>query len=304
MNTITIGRDGPTSSRIVHGCMRLSGDGSREAHRKAMTALETAVESGINHFDHADIYGNGSCEMLFGEFLTSNPGLRDNLIITSKCGIRSSDMPQKGDPRRYDLSASHIINSVDGSLRRLRIERLDILLLHRPDHLMDPGETAGAFERLHNAGKVSHFGVSNFSTSQVNMLLKYSSYPLLINQVEFNIHRISPLNDGILDQCIEKDISPQSWCPMGGVAYPAWGNTLTEHQTGLIHAELEAQAERYECDKSMIILAWILRHPARILPITGTMSPDRIRNAVNSVDLPYSRNDWYSLLDARAGSLP
>jgi predicted oxidoreductase len=298
---------GPTmlqSSRVVHGCMRMVGDGSVEAKRKAFAAMEAAVECGINHFDHADIYGRGACESLFGEFLRAHDGLRERLILTSKCGVRFKGDPDEAAPARYDFSAAHIERSVEGSLSRLGIGQLDILLLHRPDFLMNPPEIAEAFTRLHQAGKVAHFGVSNFSPSQVSMLQQACPFPLVMHQVEFNIHRVAPLYNGELDQCMERNIGAQSWCPLGGVAYPAWGSTLTDEQHSVIREELESQARRYGCPPETLMLAWILFHPANIFPVIGTTNAERVREAVNALDIPYTREDWYRLLIARVGKLP
>ncbi len=303
MQTLPLGSSPLLSSRIVHGCMRLAGDGSANARRKGLAALEAAVAAGINHFDHADIYGGGSCERGFREFLAADSRLRERLILTSKCGIRGANDPFPGAPARYDFSAGHLLKSVDGILDRLGIAQLDILLLHRPDSLMNPEAVAGAFDQLHRSGKVAHFGVSNFSTSQVRLLQAFSDYPLIINQVEFNIHRIAPLEDGVLDQCLELGMAPQSWCPLGGVAYPAWGNTFTPEQQHCIQEELRRQAAVYGCDPSAVILAWILLHPARIFPVIGTMTAARVQACVQAIDLPYTREDWYRLLEARKGAV-
>ena len=285
---------------MVHGCMRLAGDGSADARRRGWLALEAAVEAGINHFDHADIYGRGACESLFGEFLAAHPGLRKNLILTSKCGILlPGSKDNDDDVERYDSSSSHIQESVDGILARLGVEQLDVLLLHRPDYLINPQEVATTFARLHESGKVAHFGVSNYSVSQVDLLQSALPFPLVMNQVEFNIERVAPLDDGVLDQCMAKGMTFQSWCPLGGVAYPAWGSTLSVDVQERIRDELARQATVYACDPTDVILAWILFHPAGILPIIGTMNADRIRQAVRALDLPYTRRDWYRLLHAR-----
>ncbi|MCF7838025.1 MAG: aldo/keto reductase [Candidatus Marinimicrobia bacterium] len=298
---------GPTalrSSRLVHGCMRLVGDGSAAARARGLAALEAAVEVGINHFDHADIYGRGASEALFCEFLAAHPGLRGDLIITSKCGVRRADDPQAGAPARYDLSAAHMESAVEGILTRLGLEQIDILLLHRPDYLMDPDEIAGVFARLHGAGKVAHFGVSNLSPSQLEMIRQVSPFPLVMHQVEFNLHRVAPLTDGVLDQCRRRGITPQAWCPLGAVAYPAWGSTLSPAQTERLRGELERQAGVYGSPPAGIALAWILRHPAGVLPVIGSMSPAHIRDAVAALDLAYTREDWYRLLEARQGKVP
>ncbi len=299
MQTTAIGTTPLKSSRIVHGCMRLRGDNSPEARERGKQAVRAAIECGINHFDHADIYGGGECERIFAEVLREEPGLRDRLILTSKCGIRPANTPHQGAPARFDFSRDHILRAVEGSLERLGIETLDILLLHRPDYLGDPEEVASAFDSLHEAGKVRYFGVSNFSASQVDLLKAFCDQPLVMNQVEFNIHLTAPLENGVLDQCMRERITPEAWCPLGGVAYPAWHNTFTTEKQEEINQEIDAQAKRYGCSATTLILAWILRHPSGILPILGSMNAERIRDSMQALDLDYTREDWYHLLEVR-----
>jgi predicted oxidoreductase len=301
MKRIRLGASELESSRLVYGCMRITGDGSTSDRARGKQALRAALEAGYNHFDHADIYGNGACEALFGELLREEPGVRDELIITSKCGIRGSNEPEAGDPQRYDFSFEHIVRSVEGSLERLGTDRLDLLLLHRPDYLFNAAEVATAFESLAEKGMVRHFGVSNFTPSQVELLQAQCDAPLLVNQVEINIHRLDALEDGTLDQCQQHRISPQAWCPLGGVAYPAWGSTLTPGDEQRIAGELEQQAERYGVEPWLVMLAWLLKHPAGILPIVGSTTPERIAAAPRALTLDYRREDWYRLLEARRG---
>ena len=170
METVKIGKSDVVSSRLVYGCMRITGDNTDESWEKGKTAVRTAIAEGYTHFDHADIYGAGRSEELFAEVLRESPGVRDSLLITSKCGIRRSGFPGKNDPVRYDFSKEYIIRSVEGSLNRLGTDYLDLLLLHRPDYLFDPEEVVEAFQELLSAGKVRHFGVSNFRPSQVSLL--------------------------------------------------------------------------------------------------------------------------------------
>ena len=296
MQKIRLGKTNLESSRLVHGCMRISGD-----PEKGKKAILAAYDAGYNHFDHADIYGGGKSEALFGEVLKEQPGMRDRLIITSKCGIRGSDTPEQGDPSRYDFDADYILSCVEGSLQRLNIETLDILLLHRPDYLFQAQEVAGAFDKLYSSGKVRHFGVSNFRPSQVSLLQTATNFPLIMNQVEINIHNIDSIEDGTLDQCQENGITPEAWCPMGGVAYPAWGSTFTPEDERRIKHEFKRQSEAYGVESTQIMLAWLLRLPSKVLPIVGTTTPDRIRAAADALALDYSREDWYRLLEARNG---
>ena len=302
MKTTRLGKDEPTVSRLGYGCMRIAGDGGADAAARGKRAVHAAVEAGYTLFDHADIYGNdGGSERLFGTLLKESPGLRDRIVLTSKCGIRGAGNPDPDAPTRYDFSADHILRSCEGSLQRLGVETLDLLRLHRPDYLMDPAEVAVAFDALHAAGKVRHFGVSNFSPSQVRMLQAACDRPLLVNQIEVNIHRLEAFEDGTLDQCIELGITPEAWCPLGGVAYPAWGSTLTDADRHRIEDELNQQSRRYDAPPSVVILAWLLRHPAGMIPLIGSTTPERIREATRALALDYTREDWYRLLEARRG---
>jgi predicted oxidoreductase len=302
MQTITLGSSGLESSRLVYGCMRIAGSGSQDDLDKGRRALHAAVDAGYTQFDHADIYGSGLCETLFGEFLRDNPGVRERIIVTTKCGIRMAGDPDEHAPGRYDFSARHITTSVEGSLRRLGIERIDLLLLHRPDYLFRAHEVAVTLEALKASGAVANFGVSNFSPSQVDLLRSAVGDALLVNQVEINLHNISALTDGTLDQCQRLGMTPQAWCPLASVAYPAWGNTFTEHDERRIRAELERQGEKYEAEDWIVALAWLLKHPAGISPVIGSTTPGRIEAAKQALDLEYERVDWYRLFEARNGA--
>ena len=282
--------------------MRIAGDNSAAERERGTQAIQAAIECGYNHFDHADIYGGGACEELFGEVLRESPGLREDIILTSKCGIRLDDSPLSGDPKRYDFSSDYILASVDGSLERLGVDYLDLLLLHRPDYLFDAGEVGHTFRLLHDAGKVRHFGVSNFRPAQVALLQAHCPWSLLVNQVEINVHNIDALSDGTLDQCQLHSITPQAWCPLGGVAYPAWGNTFTADDETRIAGELERQSGAYGEEAWLIMLAWLLKHPAGIVPVIGTTTPARIAAARRALNIEYRREDWYRLLEARNGS--
>ncbi|MDH3415160.1 MAG: aldo/keto reductase [Gammaproteobacteria bacterium] len=301
MDVIPIGQSKLRSSRLAYGCMRISGDGSQDDRDKGKAAVHAAVDAGYSLFDHADIYGNGACEELFGEVLRESPRTRQQILITGKCGVRFPVGPDDDAPARWDLSNEHIIRSVEGSLGRLGIEQLDLLLLHRPDYLMHTAEVAEAFSALKSSGKVGHFGVSNFSTSQVDLLQSAIPDPLLINQVEINVHNISALSDGVLDQCLRLGMTPQAWCPIAGVAYPAWGNTFSDEDDIRIRQELGRQSEIYGVDDWIIALAWLLKHPAMISPIIGSTNPSRIAAATAALDVDYGREDWYRLIEARNG---
>ena len=302
MQTIALGSSGLESSRLVYGCMRIAGSGSQDDLDTGRRALRAAVDAGYTQFDHADIYGNGLCETVFGAFLRDNPGVRERIIVTTKCGIRMAGDPDEDAPGRYDFSARHITASVEGSLRRLGIERIDLLLLHRPDYLFRASEVAVTLEALKASGAVANFGVSNFTPSQVDLLQSAIGEKLLVNQVEINLHNISAFTDGALDQCQRLGMIPQAWCPLAGVAYPAWGNTFAAPDERRIRAELDRQCEKYRVEDWVVALAWLLKHPAGISPIIGTTRPERIEAAKQALDLKYERVDWYRLLEARNGS--
>jgi len=287
LKTIPLGQTGLQASRLAYGCMRLDGETAKHA-------VMAAFDAGYTLFDHADIYGSGACEVLFGEVLRESPGLRDKILIQSKCGVRK-------DPARYDFSSDYIVQSVEGSLNRLGVEQLDLFLLHRPDYLMCAGEVADAFAALKSSGKVAHFGVSNFSTSQVDLLQSALTEPLLVNQVEINLHNIDAFENGVLDQCQRSGMIPQAWCPLAGVAYPAWENTFTDADESRIRAELERQSATYGAEDWVVALAWLLRHPAMISPLIGSTRPSRIEAATTALHINYTREDWYRLLEARQG---
>ena len=307
METLNIGKSDLRSSRLVYGCMRMAGDhtlpnyNAQESFTVGKNAIRVAIDQGYNHFDHADVYGGGQCETLFAEALEEIGSAREHLIITSKCGCRGKGNPNKNDPARYDFSKDYMLSSVEGSLSRLKVDYLDVLLLHRPDYLFDAEEVATIFQQLLDSGKVLYFGVSNFRPSQVSLLQSFCSMPLVANQIEINIHNMNALLDGTLDQCQQLNITPQAWCPMGGVVYPAWGNTFTEKDEHRIKAEFDYQAKKYNTENWIIMLAWLLKHPAKVTPIIGSTNPSRIKLAKHAFELPYTREDWYRLLEARNG---
>ena len=279
--------------RLGYGCMRIAGDKAR-----GRAAVLAAYEAGYRLFDHADIYGGGACESLFGEILREVSGMREAIVLQGKVGIRPG---MAGKPGQYDFSCEHLLTAVEGSLRRLGVDRLDLLLLHRIDLLADPDEVAAVFEALVAAGKVAAFGLSNALPAQWRMLAARTRVPLVVNQVEINLDRIDGLIDGTLDQCLELGVSPQAWCPIGGVGYQAWGRFASPAQWRLVEAELDRQASRLGTDRVGINLAWLLKHPSRIMPLIGSTTPERIVSALGSVRLAYGRDDWYALYESRRG---
>jgi predicted oxidoreductase len=307
MKTQIVGKSALTSSRLAYGCMRINAWQSREQLTPAQeaagrAAILAAWEAGYTHFDHADIYGNGVCEEIFGRVLKDVPGMRDQIVLASKCGIRWRGDPDDSAPHRWDFSRQHIMRSCEGSLGRLGTDRIDLYMLHRPDYLADPQEIAAAFSDLKQQGKVLHFGVSNFRPSTLAMVQRACPMPLAVHQVEVHLGRLDCLEDGTLDQCLENSITPVSWGPLaGGLLGGAGSLDPADPRAAGLHALLEvldAMAGKYGVSRAVISLAWLLRHPSRIIPIVGSANPDRIREAAKADTIELSREDWYSLLAA------
>ncbi len=314
MNTVRIGQTGLLTSRLAYGCMRIAGtrnpkeiDGKkREA---AHTAVIAAYEAGYTLFDHADIYSQGAGETLYGEVLAQVPAMRRECIVATKCGIRWASDGGSQAPHRYDLSAAHILWSCEQSLRRLTLDTIDIYQLHRPDVLMDPDEIGEAFMKLHAAGKVRYFGVSNFLPSAVAALSSGLPFPLVVNQVEIHPGRLDPFVDGTLDQCLEQGLTPLAWSPLGGGLFGEGGRVPDDHpqREGLekLLRELDDVAASHQVTRTEATLAWLMKHPSGIVPIVGSVNPERIRQAAKADDIELSREEWYRVyLAARMKPLP
>ncbi|WP_010094512.1 aldo/keto reductase [Ornithinibacillus scapharcae] len=310
-----------TTSRLILGFMGFGGDWDRTPYSKkdvlkAEKAIDTALSNGITMFDHADIYRSGKAEKVFGEILKSRPELRGNVVLQSKCGIRFADGK---NPGRYDFSKNHILNSVDGILNRLNTEYLDILLLHRPDPLMEPEEVAEAFETLKVSGKVRHFGVSNMSGSQIQFLNAYCSQPMVVNQLNMSLKQIDWLDqgvlvnqkegtgvnfpDGTLEYCRLNNVQIQAWGPLANGMYSGRASdNLSESDLATIEL-VEKLATEKETSTEAIVLGWLMRHPAMIQPVIGTTNPERIakcQDAIRQAEL-MTREEWYSLYVASRG---
>ncbi|MCE9603784.1 MAG: aldo/keto reductase [Planctomycetia bacterium] len=308
MPTNPIGPSSLSSSRLAYGCWRLAETESR-AEEVGRPALIAAVEAGYTLFDHADIYCAGRSESLFGRLLRDMPGLRERITIATKCGIRPAGMPNADAPYRYDASAEHIVGSCEGSLRRLGIETIDIYQLHRPDYLMHPEEVAAAFDRLRSAGKVREFGVSNFRPSQVSVLKKALPFPLIVQQIEISLACLTPLEDGTLDQCLVERLTPLAWSPLGGGLLGGGSHKLLPAQEAYeveaVNIALDATARELGCSRAVVALAWLLKHPAGIVPIVGSTDPVRIREAAWTPNVELTRDQWYRLFAAaRPSRLP
>ncbi len=308
-------------SKVAYGCMGIGGswDDSPLTDKvitKAAEAITTALENGINFFDHADIYKKGKSELVFGKILKEMKNIRDKIIIQSKCGIRFKGNPNPNSPGRYDFSYEHIINSVDNSLKRLGTEYLDILLLHRPDPLMEPEEVAKAFDEVRKKGKVRYFGVSNFNGNQISLLQNSLDNPLVVNQIEISLLHHHVINDGILanqlsgnyaaatgilDYCKLNKIQVQAWSPvaLGKIFNPVPDSDEKEKQ---LANQISIYAEEKRTSKEAIALAWLLKHPVGIQPVIGTTNPERIKNSCLADDIELSREEWYTLFTIARGA--
>ncbi|GAA3438075.1 aldo/keto reductase [Kutzneria kofuensis] len=304
---------------LIYGCMGLGGTWDDAPFTAADVdlaerAVHAALDIGISWFDHADIYRNGKAEQVFGEVLRRDPALRDRVRIQTKCGIR---LGENGLQAYYDLSKAAILQRVDGSLRRLGVERVDVLLLHRPDPLMDPVEVADAYGELRAAGKVGALGVSNMSAAQMSLLQRHLDEPLAANQLEMSLHRRDWLEAGVLVNHPEgSGLSfPEGtveYCRANGVRIQAWGSLAQGIYSGARRSE--ADNEAYELVNAMaaekgttaeaIVLGWLMRHPARIEPVLGTANPDRIRACGDAAAQAAAMTnvEWYRLWTAARGN--
>jgi predicted oxidoreductase len=258
--------------------------------------IEQAIELGITSFDHADIYGGYGVEPEFGEALAASPGLRERLQIVTKCGIKLVSTARPAHAiKSYDSSRAHVLASVDQSLRALRTDRIELLLIHRPDLLMDPDELAATFGDLRAAGKVLHFGVSNHSPSQFALL--HRRLPLFTHQIELSPLRMGALTDGALDQAVDLQLPPMIWSPLAG------GQLLTaqDEQAQRVRPVLETLARAWSVSAATMAYAWVRRHPSRPIPITGSRRIEALREAVASLDVRLSAEDWYRVWQASMG---
>lgn len=297
MQRISISPEGPEFSRIALGMWRLNDWNMNTA--ELVRFIETALELGITTFDHADIYGLYTVEEMCGKALKEQPGLRAKMEIVTKCGIRlvSENQPENTF-HAYDTSRNHIIKSAELSLKNLSTDYLDVLLIHRPDPLMDADEVAAAFLHLRKSGKVRHFGVSNFTPFQFELLQSRLDFPLVTNQVEVSVMKMDAMHDGTLDQCQKMRVSPMAWSPLGG------GNLFTGdgEQEQRLRDELQKIGEELGgAAIDQVALAWLLKHPSKIIPMLGTGNVDRIRGAAGALDLELSRDQWFRIWTASAG---
>jgi predicted oxidoreductase len=304
MNTIQLGLSDLRASRLAYGCWRIA-QTDEQARTVGRAALLAAVEAGYTFFDHADIYCDGRSEELFGQLLREVSGLRDRVLIATKCGVCPADFPTAGSPYHYNCSAEYIIESCEGSLKRLGVETIDLYQLHRPDWLMEPAEVAAAFTRLREQGKVREFGVSNFHFLKCIALQRALSFPLVTNQVEISLANLAAFHDGTIDHCMSEQLTPLAWSPLGGGLLADGARKLLPAQesydTADLSGVLQQMALRRGVDRAELALAWLLHHPTGIVPIIGSTNPARIRACVGSLKQSISREEWYTLLQASLG---
>lgn len=305
MKYIELGKSGIKASSIGFGCMRLAG----LEVPKVKKMMDKALETGINLFDHADLYAGGECEDLFGKALKLEPSLRDKMVLQSKCGIREGF---------YDLSEDYILNSVDSILKRLNTDYLDILLLHRPDALMQPEEIAVAIDKLYASGKVKHFGISNSNAMQIQLLKKHVKQPIIVDQVQFSVAHTGLIDAGLNvnmknSQSLDHDGDLLTWSMINDVTIQCWsplsygyfeGTFLNNEKFAKLNQVLEKIGKKNDVSKAAVAIAWILRHPAKIEPMIGFMEEGQIEDLARVAEVELSREEWYEIYLSVGNPLP
>ena len=305
MKRIKVANSDLNVSEISLGCMRIAD----MSHQEIATLIHTALDEGIDFFDHADIYGGGQSEAKFSAALGMNPSLRERMLLQTKCGIRQGS---------FDFSKEHILAAVDGSLQRLHTDYVDVLLLHRPDALVEPEEVAEAFTILESSGKVRHFGVSNQNPMQIELLRKYVKQPILFNQLQFSITNTGMIDAGInvnmeIDPSIDRDGSILDYCRLHEITIQPWspfqygffeGVFLDNDKFPELNQAIDALAAAKGVTNTAIAIAWILRHPARMQPIVGTTRPERVKEICKASDITLTRQEWYAIYRAAGNKLP
>lgn len=294
-----------SASAVSLGCMRMSG----LDEKRTDAIIDCALENGINFFDHADIYGGGNSERLFGDYLKRHKGARDKMLIQTKCAIHDG---------QYDFSKEHIIRSAEGSLSRLGVDCVDFLLLHRPDTLMEPEEVAEAFDILESSGKVRYFGVSNHSPMQIELLKTAVKHPLFVNQLQFSVTEAGMVTSGMNmnmknDESVMHDGGVLEYSRIKGMTIQAWspfqfgffgGSFVDNGDFPRLNAKLAEIGEKYGLSKTGVAAAWILRHPAEMQLIAGTMNPEHLTDICKAADVTLTRSEWYELYRAAGHCLP
>lgn len=321
MNLQPLGASDLQVSRVAYGCMPLGGEWNHDpltpqTRAEAVVSIRAALDAGINFYDHADIYCMGKSEEAFSAIWSEIPNLRGQIILQSKCGIRFAGEPDPDSPHRFDFSYEHIVRSVEGSLKRLQTDYLDVLLLHRPDPLGEPEEVARAFSELHQAGKVRWFGVSNHTAAQLELLRHYLDQPIVANQVAFNIIHTHMLDEGIIfnqdNAKLTRNEGTIEYCRLHNITLQSWGSMAWGVLTGREAKEpsekvtrtaalVQDMAQQKGVPPESILVAWILRHPAHIQAIIGTTQPNRIAASAQGDSVELTREEWYRLFTAGRG---
>lgn len=305
MRTIRLGNSTLEVPVVAVGCMRINSLGKTEAEQ----FVQTALEEGANFFDHANIYGGGTCEEIFSDAIHMNDDIRETIILQSKCGIREGT---------FDFSREHILESVNGSLKRLKTDYLDILLLHRPDALVEPEEVAEAFDILESSGKVRHFGVSNQNPMQMQLLKKSVKQPFVTNQLQLSITNATMISNGINvnmenDPAVNRDGSVLDYCRLNDITIQPWspfqygffeGVFLGSDKFPELNQKIDEIAKKYDVSNTTIAIAWLLRHPAHMQPVIGTMNAGRLKDCCKASDVYLTREEWYGIYRAAGNVLP
>ncbi len=282
-----------TFSPIIIGTMRWGIWGANHSVKNVQHLIEVSLEEDLFTFDHADIYGNYTTEKLFGDAFSQMNINREEIQLISKCGIEMPCKNRKYQIKSYNYSKEHIMKSVENSLENLQTDYLDLLLLHRPSPLMNPEEIAETFDELREQKKVRHFGVSNFTPSQFELI--NDAFPLITNQVEISINHTDAFEDGTLDQLMRKDLQPMAWSVLGNYF------SAESEQNNRIRLILSNLCIKYSADENQLLLAFILKHPAKIIPVIGTSRWEMIKKFKESLDINLEREDWFKLLEAARG---
>ncbi|WGS64951.1 aldo/keto reductase [Marinitoga aeolica] len=283
-------------SRIVQGMMRLNSWGYTE--KELTDFIQKAIDIGVTTFDHADIYGNGECEEIFGNVLKNNPSIRNEIQLITKCGIIRKDENSNIRVKHYNTSKEHILKSVENSLKKLHTDYIDLLLIHRPDPFMNPEEIAEAFYELHKSGKVLNFGVSNFTIQQFKTLQEYTNLPLITNQIEISPYNLEHFENENIYFLLQKKINPMAWSPLaGGKIF----NPSEEKGQRILKALKEVAKDFNVSSLDKIVYAWLLNHPVGIIPISGSGKIERLKNAVEAIDIKMNREQWFMIYEAALG---
>lgn len=307
MKKISIGNGEILASEVSLGCMRMADLSVKDAAQ----VIQTSLENGIDFFDHADKYGDGKSEEVFAQAIDMKPAIREKIFLQSKCGIRVK-------PDLYDFSKEHILYAVNGSLKRLKTDYLDTLLLHRPDALVEPEEVAEALTILHSSGKVRYFGVSNQNPMQIELLNRYLNQKIIINQLQLSITNSGMIDAGLtvnmhVDQSIDRDGSILDYCRLKDITIQAWspfqygffeGVFLDNDSFPEINQTVNRIAAKYGVPNTAIAVAWISRHPARIQTIIGTMNPSRIKDICRESEVKLTKEEWYEIYLSAGNILP